>query len=67
MESLPKVRGVKLGVGLNIAQIHASSLYEVIFDHYLLQFTWKVDQMLKYNYVKLDDSSKIAQTHSASL
>ena len=59
MESLPKVKVVKLGVGLNIAQIHASI--------YLLQFTWKVDQILKYKYVKLDVSSKIAQTHSASL
>ena len=38
---------VKLGqvpVGLNIAQNHSSSPYEITSGHYLPQFTCKVDQ-----------------------
>ena len=42
MKSWPKVKLDKIGAHSNIAQIHSSSLYEVISDHYLPQFTWKV-------------------------
>ena len=52
MKSWPKVKSGQVEVGSNIAQNHSSSPYEVISDHYLRQFTWKVDQ--KWNYVKLE-------------
>ena len=34
----------QFGVSSNIAQNHSFSPYEVISDHYLPQFTYKVDQ-----------------------
>ena len=40
------------GIGSNIVQNHSSSTYEVLSDHYLPQFTWKVYQ--KCNYVMLE-------------
>ena len=39
MKSWPKVKLGQIGAHSNIAQIHSSSLYEVISDHYLPQFT----------------------------
>ena len=38
MKSLPKVKLGQIGVSSNIAQNHSSSPWEVISDHYLLQF-----------------------------
>ena len=34
----------QVGVGSNISQNHSSILLEVIYGHYLPQYTWKVDQ-----------------------
>ena len=44
MKSLPKVKSGQIGVDLNIAQNHTSSIYNVIYGHYLPQFTWQVNQ-----------------------
>ena len=44
MKSWPKVKLGQVQVGSNIAQNHSSNPYEVISDHYLPQFTWKIDQ-----------------------
>ena len=51
-ESWPKVKLGQVGVRSNIAQNHSSSLLEVIYGHYLLQFICKVDQ--QWNWVKLE-------------
>ena len=39
MKSLPKVKSGQIGVDSNIAQNHTSSIYDVIYGHYLPQFT----------------------------
>ena len=44
MKSWPKVKLGQVEVGSNIAQNQSSSPYKVIYDHYLPQFTWKVDE-----------------------
>ena len=43
-EKLTNSELVKVGIGSNIAQNHSSAPCEVISDHYLPQFTCKVDQ-----------------------
>ena len=45
VQSWPKVKSGKVVVCLNIAQNNSSSLLEVISDHNLPQFTWKVDHL----------------------
>ena len=40
MKSLPKAKLSQVGVGLNIAQNHFSSPYDVISGHYLPPFTF---------------------------
>ena len=44
MKSLPKLKSGQIGVDSNIAQNHTSSIYNVIYGHYLPQFTWQVNQ-----------------------
>ena len=59
MKSRAKLKLGQVGVGSNIAQYHSSSLYEVIFGHYLPQFTWKVDQYdIRLSWVVFKDCSK---------
>ena len=52
MQSLPKVKSGQIGVDSNITQNYTSSIYNIIYGHYLPQFTWKVDQ--NRNLVKLE-------------
>ena len=39
MKCLPKVKSGQIGVDSNITQNHTSSIYSVIYGHYLPQFT----------------------------
>ena len=64
MKSWPNMKLGQVQVGSNISRNHSSSPWEVIYGHYLPQFTWKVDQ--KWNYVKFKLVRKLLRiTHLA--
>ena len=64
MQSWQNVKLAQVQVGSNIAQNHSSSPWEVIFGHYLPQFTWKGDPKVKLGKVQV--GLNIAQNHSSS-